>query len=316
MIKKGLWSTCLACRLWMMCLGLYALLPTLLQGQDRGNFAEFEMDQLSIRSSRSTALGATDSLYVEVIGGQKYLRHKIQPGQTLYSIKRFYAVDLTDLYASNSGLEANGLSVGEWLRIPLVDRALERYGAAQYMPQEYIPVYYQVCPHETLYRIARVYFRLPAEVLRERNRLLSDGLYPTQILHIGWISRKGIPDSLRTLGGLPGVLGEESQKNKYRYEALLNSKNERLVQGTACWDKAMDLADQNKLYVLCSLVPQGGVVRLENPMTNRRLYARVVAPKPENSLTQNSIVMLTPTVARALGGLDARFYVKVYYCKQ
>lgn len=272
------------------------------------------MHQLAARPYNS-AIGPMDSLYVEVTGGQKYLQHRIQPGQTLYSLKRFYAIDLVDLYAANPSLEANGLSIGQRLRIPIVDRALERYGAAQYQPEQYIPVYYRVRSYETLYRIARVYFRLPSEVMRERNQLLTEDLQSNQILHVGWIHRAGIPDSLRTLGGLPGILGEESQKNKYRYEFNLTADNEKQVQGTACWDKAMELSDKNKLYVLCSLVPQGGVVRLENPMTNRRLYARVVAPKPENSVTQNSIVMLTPTVARALGGLDTRFYVKIYYCE-
>lgn len=291
---------------------LFILCSVSLEAQHNGGFAEFNPYPSTPRYY--SAIGPMDSLYIEISSGQKYLMHRIQPGQTLYRLKRFYAVDLVDLYGANPGLEANGLTVGQWLRIPIVDRALERYGAAQYQPQQYIPVYYRVRPQETLYRIARHYFRLPSEVVRERNRLFSDELQVNQILHIGWINQAGIPDSLRTLGGLPGVLGEESQKNKYRYEFKLTADNEKLVQGTACWDKAMELSDKNKLYVLCSLVPQGGVVRLENPMTNRRLYARVVAPKPENSFTQNSIVMLTPTVARALGGLDTRFYVKIYYC--
>ena len=92
-------------------------------------------------------------------------------------------------------------------------------------------------------------------------------------------------------------------------------KNEKLLEGTACWDKAMDLSSGNKLYVLCSKVVKGGIVRIENPMTKRFLYAKVVASKPENSFSQSSIVMLTPTVAEALGGLDSRFYVKIHYCK-
>ena len=48
-------------------------------------------------------------------------------------------------------------------------------------------------------------------------------------------------------------------------------------------------------------------------MTKRFLYAKVVAQKPENSFSQSSIVMLTPTVAKALGALDSRFYVKMYF---
>jgi LysM repeat protein len=280
----------------------------------RGGFAEFEMDQLGLRQQTVPSIGGQDSLFVEVWSGQKYLSHKIQPGQTLYSIKKFYAVDLSDLYYSNPNLEANGLAVGQRLRIPLVSQALRRYRGANFIEQAYLPVYYRVRPSETLYRIARIYFRLPVDVLRNRNQLYSDQVYKNEVLLVGWISRMGIPDSLKTISGLPGMLGEVSQKNKHRYEVDFNGQNEKVLQGTACWDKAMDLADKNKLYVLCSYVPKGHVVRLENPMTGRELYAKVVAPKPENSFTQSTIVLVTPTVAKALGGLDARFYVKLYYC--
>jgi len=166
-----------------------------------------------------------------------------------------------------------------------------------------------------MYRISRVHFRLPTDILKSRNQLTSDALSKNQILHIGWISKEGIPDSLRNFTGLSGMLGEESQKNKYRYEAKFNGQNEHVLEGTACWDTEMNLSAKNKLYVMCSIVPKGGIVRIENPMTNRYLYARVVAPKPVNSFTQKSIVMLTPTVAQALGGLDSRFYVRLFYCK-
>lgn len=298
---------------YVLCCSLLA--NDLLWGQ-RGGFAEFEMDQLGLRTQPSIPqLGRADSLYIEVWSGQKYLSHKIKPGQTLYSIKRFYAVDLSDLYYSNPNLEANGLSVGQRLRIPLVNRALRRYRGAGFVEQEYMPVYYKVRPAETLYRIARIYFQLPVEVVSQRNQLYSDQLHKDKVLLIGWISRAGIPDSLKTVSGLPGILGEESQKNKYRYEVHYRGENEQMLQGTACWDKAMDLSDKNKLYVLCSYVPKGRIVRLENPMTNRQVYAQVVAPKPDNSFAEGAIVLVTPTVAKALGGLDARFYVKLYYCK-
>lgn len=279
-------------------------------------FAEFKMDQLGIQAYKPTwKLNHADSLYVEVQNGQKYLLHTITLGQTLYSIKKFYAVDLSDLYYSNPNLETNGLKVGQKIRIPLINKAIKRYTGTAFVATDYIPIYYKVRPTETVYRISRMYFRIPSDILRSRNQLLTDDLTTNQTLHIGWISKSGIPDSLKSFTGLSGVLGEESQKNKYRYEAKFNGKNEKTLRGTACWDKAMSLSATNKLYVMCSYVPKNGIVKIENPMTNRFLYAKVVAAKPENSFTQKSIVVLTPTVAKALGGLDSRFYVKLSYCK-
>jgi LysM repeat protein len=288
----------------------------ILQAQTDG-FAEFEMNQLGIKKYQPTNdLSSTDHLFIEISNGQKYLLHTIRAGQTLYSIKKFYAIDLSDIYYSNPNISnTNDLKVGETLRIPVLSKALKRFQETDFDPNAYIPVYYMVRPSETMYRISKVYFRLPSEILMSRNQLLSESLSKGQVLHIGWIDKNGIPDSLKNFTGLPGILGEESQKNKYRYEAVFNGKNEKTLQGTACWDKAMDLSAKNKLYVMCSYVPKNGVVRIENPMTGRQLYAKVVAAKPENSFTQGSVVVLTPTVAQALGGLDARFYVKIHYCK-
>ncbi|WMX17219.1 LysM peptidoglycan-binding domain-containing protein [Aureispira sp. CCB-E] len=288
----------------------------LLQAQTDG-FAEFEMDQLGIKKYQPNwTIGATDSLFVEISNGQKYLLHTIRAGQTLYSIKKFYGVDLSDIYYSNPNISnTNDLKVGEKLRIPILSKAIKRFQETNFDATAYIPIFYKVRPSETMYRISKVYFRLPTEILMSRNQLLSENISSNQVLHIGWIDKNGIPDSLKNFTGLPGILGEESQKNKYRYEAVFNGKNEKTLQGTACWDKAMELSAKNKLYVMCSYVPKNGIVRIENPMTNRELYAKVVAAKPENSFTQKSIIVLTPTVAHALGGLDARFYVKVHYCQ-
>lgn len=298
------------------CIFFFIVSYTMLQAQTDG-FAEFEMDQLGIKKYQPTwELNSADSLFVEVSNGQKYLLHTIRAGQTLYSIKKFYAIDLSDIYYSNPNISnTNDLKVGEQLRIPVLSKALKRFQETNFDANAYIPIFYKVRPSETMYRISKVYFRLPSEILMSRNQLLSANLSKDQILHIGWIDKNGIPDSLKNFTGLPGILGEESQKNKYRYEAVFDGKNEKTLQGTACWDKAMDLSDKNKLYVMCSYVPKNGIVRVENPMTGRQLYAKVVAAKPENSFTQGSIIVLTPTVAQALGGLDARFYVKIHYCK-
>lgn len=280
-------------------------------------FVEFKMEDLAIKKTKSPSDWVQkDSLFIIMSNGQQYIVHSIEANQTLFSIKNFYAVDLSDLYYSNPGLEANGLKIGQKIFIPFLTKALKKFKSTEFKDTSHLPIYYKVRPSETMYRIARVYFRLPIDVLKSRNNLLTDELAKDQILHIGWISKAGIPDSLKNFAGIPGVLGEESQNNKYRYEAKFNGKNEHLIEGVAYWDKAMDLSAKNKLYVMCSFVPKGSVVRIENPMTNRFLYAEVVSAKPQNSSTQEAIVVLTPTVAQVLGGLDSRFFVKLYYCKQ
>jgi LysM repeat protein len=258
---------------------------------------------------------AGDSLFVEVQNGHKFLMHRLKAGQTLYSIKNFYSVDITDLYFNNLNLETNDLKIGQVIRIPIVSEAIKLYQKSSSKDSSLIPLYYKIRPAETLYRISRVFFRLPVDIVKSRNHLISDNLEKGQVLQIGWISKTGIPDSLYSFNGLTGILGEESKKNKYKYEERFTGMNEEVINGIASWDKSMDLSSKNKLYVMSSTVKKGRIVRLENPMTQRYLYAKVVASKPQNSSAEESIVILTPTVARALGGLDSRFHVRMYYCK-
>lgn len=283
---------------------------------NNNGFTEFKMSQIeSTKKVKKRVIPIKDSLFIAVSNGQKYLLHTVGKGQTVYAIKKFYGVDFSDIYYSNPQLKIRGLKIGQKLKIPIINKAITLFKNTEKIDTSLLPIFYKVKARETMFRIARVYFRISTDILKSRNKLTSDALSKNQILHIGWISKEGIPDSLKQYTGLGGILGEQNKINKYRYEAKLAAGKEYVIDGTACWDKKMNLSAKNNLYVMCSQVPAGDVVRLENPMTKRFLYAKVVAPKPENSLTEGTIIMLTPTVANALGGLDARFYTKLYYCK-
>ncbi|MBI5539961.1 MAG: LysM peptidoglycan-binding domain-containing protein [Bacteroidia bacterium] len=48
----------------------------------------------------------------------KYIYHKIEKNQTLYSISRQYNVSIDDIYQANQELETKGLKNGEYIRIP------------------------------------------------------------------------------------------------------------------------------------------------------------------------------------------------------
>ncbi len=298
---------------------LFWITNTLYSQFNNDGFTEFKMEHFStLPSPQKTkpTVVSKEFLQIEISNGQKYLIHTVQAGQTIYAIKKFYGVDFSDIYYSNAGLETRGLRVGQKLKIPIINKAIIFFKKPNFVAENFIPIFYRVRSGETMFRLSRVYFRIPADILKSRNNLSSDVLSKNQLLHIGWLSKNGIPDSLKQYTGISGLLGEQNKINKYRYEALLaKGKKEQKTDGTACWDKKMNLSAKNKLYVMCSYVPAGSVVRIENPMSKRFLYAKVVAPKPENSFTEDAIIMLTPTVANTLGALDARFNIRLYYCK-
>lgn len=282
-----------------------------LNAQNNGGFMEFDDEKKT--APVIVQLNTKDSVFLEVTMGQKYLLHKVLPGQNLYRIKQFYGIELSDLYYSNPTLDEEGLKPHRYLKIPIVGRAICKYKGTGFVDSAYVPIYYRVKKSETLYGIAKRYFGISIPVLQQRNNMTSTSLSPKQVLHIGWVSKAGIPDSLRKYTGLTGVLGEENVKNKYRYERLQGEKPELMKEGVARWFRDMQLVDRNKLYVMCSEVESGSVVRIENPMTHRFLYAKVIGKVPETSSTADAVVVLSPTVAQALGALDTRFFVTVRY---
>lgn len=266
-----------------------------------------------LTQAQNIKLAPEDSVFVDISGGRVYLLHQVKQKQTLYSMKNFYQIKLADLYYCNPGLSDRSLKVGEKLRIPISAKAILRSKPRPYIDSNYVKVYYEVKANETLWRVARKHFNMPVELLQNRNQLSSAALYEGQRLQIGWFSLKGVSDSLSRHTGLDGALAEENRKWRKKYElGLIRGKSEAAEEGRACWPKYEQLSQQaSGLYVLYDGAPAGDVILIENPMIERRIYAKVLGSVPDTPFARGSIVMLSPTSAQALGILDAQAYVKI-----
>lgn len=257
----------------------------------------------------------TDTLWVVVQSGQKFIQHKVTAGESPYLIKSFYGVALTDLYYANPQLENAPLKAGQIVLVPTNNRAIRKHTGMDLAQNPHFSVFYKVKSNETLFKIASDYFNMPIEVLQHRNKLLSEAVYKGQTLHIGWIPKTGIPDSIgQWVAG--GLLGAENAKLKQKYETLkLKNKNknkELLVEGLACWLKGEKPSSNTNLHVLYN-AEIGTVLKLENPMFAKKyVYAQVVGKLPENSITEGAAILFSANVAKALGGLDPRFPIRIY----
>jgi LysM repeat protein len=257
-----------------------------------------------------------DSVFVVVAGESKYLQHKVKKGETVYSIKKFYNIELSQLYHSNPDIEKKGLTENKWITIPLAAKAVQRQKSKGFVDSAFVKVYYRVKEKETLYRISKVYFNISVELMQERNKLKTTSVSTGQLLHIGWLPKSGVPDSLSKQVWLTGVLAEENTKLKKKYEAeMAKGKKENMQEGKACWPKHQQMEEANSLYILHSEAKEGSIVRIENPMTQRTLYAKVIGPVPDTPFARGSIAMLSTTVANALGVLDSMTFLKIQYLK-
>ena len=88
-----------------------------------------------------------------------------------------------------------------------------------------------------------------------------------------------------------------------------DEKNEK---GVALWIEDADL-DPNKKLILHRTAPIGTVIKITNPMTNRTTFAKVVGRINDNESNKDAVVVMTKSVADALGALDKRFHVNLSY---
>lgn len=96
----------------------------------------------------------------------KYVYHRINPGETVYSLSKLYGVSESSILQSNQGIEINKLSVGSEIKIPKKDFMNPKESFAEQDTKYY---YHKVEKGETLSSIARKY-KMTLRELRRENR--------------------------------------------------------------------------------------------------------------------------------------------------
>ena len=84
--------------------------------------------------------------------------------------------------------------------------------------------------------------------------------------------------------------------------------------GVAQWVKTENTTSD--LYVLHPTAPVNSVVEITNPMTHRKIYAKVLSNMPPKLYSEDITVVVSPGVANLLGVIDSRFYVKLRYVEE
>jgi LysM repeat protein len=247
-----------------------------------------------------------DSLYIIISGDQFILQYKIRKGETLFSLCKQFNIDKKKIFKLNPKLEQEGLKTNELLNLPLPKKLLVKKKEKSFKESNYSKVYYKVEPKETLYKVAVSYFNLDVETVQKRNNLKTNDLKVGQFLHIGWFSKSGFPDSLKQKNWLSADLSKENQKNQKKYNSETNTnKNEQVQEGKVCWVKHQKTTNSKNLYILYDAVDEGTIVEVNNPMTQRKVYAKVIGKVPKTSFAEGSIAMLSPALAESLGILDS-----------
>lgn len=252
-----------------------------------------------------------DTVFLQVDGlGNKVFLHRLEKGQTVYSMARFYGLKLDAIRAFNPQLDTEGpMPPGLAVKVPIPNSAVVKYRDSLCTNEQYVPVVYSVKHGDTFYRIAKTYFGLPLDTLYRRNEMTSFILHEGQQLLIGWLSTAGIPDSLQLDNSSP--LGARMRQLYFVFEGAKTTRNLHRHNGAAYWQR--EKKGVSDFYALHRLAPVGSVIQITNPMKKRVAYAKVIGKIPDRAYGDDTIVVLSPSIAKLLGAKDPRFFVEVQY---
>jgi LysM repeat protein len=253
-------------------------------------------------------LTSRDSLLLKVEEGKKYVLHPVKPKQTLFSIARYYNLSLEDLIEFNPTFRTDpSLRTGTRVKIPIPNKAICRYKGKAFKPAEYTSIYYVVQSGDNLYQISKRYFGMPVDSVAKRNRLKNNLIKPGQRLHVGWMGIEGIHSDWRVVKPVT-----ESSVLQERFAQDKKGRKEIDTQGVCFWQKGSK--EKGDLYALHRDAAIGTIISVNNPMSHRTVYAKVIARIPDG-YERNIEVILSPEAARKIGALDPKFFVKVKYFK-
>ena len=233
--------------------------------------------------------------------------HIVKPKQTIYSISRFFNIDINSLYAINGLNSSDMIDPGQILLIPMDMKVIDTEVS------QGIPVAYLVKPKETLYRISKIYFDQEVTSIVSRNNLSGFDLNVGQKIIIGYFNpNKTIPavkeihsDTLNTYSNSENIpefnIENDSSLVRRRYSE----------KSVAIWDKSA--SDQQSAFVLHQNAKPGSYIEIYNPVVRRKTVALVVGNLPEGLYPDDVDMVMSPLVAKTLGALDSRTMVELTY---
>lgn len=253
-------------------------------------------------------LTAKDTLFITLdeTTGEKIFEHRIAAKQTLYSLARFYGLNEEELYPYNPKLKSNKVGIGQIVRVPIPNASIRRFKNANFKQWKYAPIMFLVKKGDNLYKISQTLFHMPIDSVVKWNHLPNATIKPGQLLHVGWMSLDGVPDTIRQVR--KGTVDVRSKMLGSHFEKQKKAVEER---GAASWNAKGN--SKTDLYCLHRTAKVGSIIAVTSTMSNRTAYAKVIGKIPQNAYGSETVLVVAPSVAKLLGAKDEKFFVKIRY---
>jgi LysM repeat protein len=288
-------------------------------------FATFATAQKPTGNQKSY-LTTKDSVFLTMSSEKgKVFDHHIAAQQTLYSISKFYGISLTELYQLNPTLKKeDAIAIGQSVKVTIPNRAIKRYKKKGFKPKDHCKVFYVAQKGDNVVKIAKNYFDMPPDTIKNRNQLKTNSLVLGQKVLIGWMDIHGVPEEKEETPTNMGITRKDPvvvevtiptdyDATRKTYMEARKKKKEVLTQGVAAWDKREKLAPElfNALY---NGAPVGSTIVVSNPATDKMVFLKVVGSIPTR-YDKKTIVLITPAAAQSLGATNEQFVTKVRFLK-
>ena len=282
----------------------------------------------------------TDSIGVEMRGGQRFVKHRVTAGETLTALSRRYHVTLDQITTANPQV-ANGLGIGQIVFIPRPAAGKASVAVAYKGAAASPPARHKVAKGETLFGIARKYQLTPDELIKFNQLPSSGAVRVGQQLLLAAAGEGATTTATATAKGTPAqeampatpapkaptpdkpaqvatVTDDKSDSKEDEKEDRTPGRAgevlARVVESGlgASIDKSMT----DKYLALHKTAPVGTIMQVKNAMNGQSVYVRVIGKLPETGENNNILVRLSPRAVQKLGTSDSRFRVETNYIPQ
>lgn len=288
-----------------------------------------------------------DSIGQEIRGGQRFVKHRVAPGETLTALTRRYRVTLAQLLEANPQVK-NGLGVGQIVFVPRPMAAGRTAAAAARTPTATssspaagsVPARYTVAKGETLFGIARKFQLTPDEIIR-LNKLPAGGavrvgqqliltstestatatktatVRPAEVESVPAVTSAKTPApapdkpaQIATVTERPDEREEKESRTPTRASEVLA----RVVENGL--GAPIEKSVTDKYLALHKTAPVGTIMQVKNTGNGLSVYVRVIGKLPDTGENNDILVRLSPRAVQKLGTADARFRVETNYIPQ